>query len=517
MTNVHETVNDGYIELRFPYNETLIQMVKSLPDRTYTDDPNKHWYLPATPFHAKMVRKVFNGPVLLTDPKADHLANFHDWDEPDVDVPDGLLEYQKEGVRFIEKTNGRAFLGDDMGIGKGVQTIAWCHHRRDELERCLIIVPTTGLHHWQSELKEWLGATSQIVASSKEDLVPADFYIMSYAMLRIRQDELVEMDWDLVVFDECTRITNMKAKRTKAAKRIAKGVEHTLMLSGTPFLNKHLEMFYPLHIMDPKAFPNWFYYANRYTMGKASGWTGIMFRDELVNRLSYSMIRRTKEEVKDELPSIRHVVVPMDLEPQDRAEYMEAELEMIRAPNPFSKISETRHALGRAKRGAIVQWAKDFLEDSDEKLVIYVFHIDVMKYVVSKLEDYGATFINGSVSGKVRRERQQSFQNSRYPRVIVINQAASEIINLHKASNILFGEREWVPGTEEQAWSRLHRTGQHNPVTAWFLSATGTMDHDLEAALARKDWEFGEVLPSDEIETTIARGVMDAIRERLDT
>jgi len=97
-----------------------------------------------------------------------------------------LRPYQKEGVRFLfEKCFGRqddnrckvagAFLADDMGLGRTVQTIALMSavlgksqlretdkaaSRRVRFEtpsslKCLVISPASVLHNWWDKLHQW--------------------------------------------------------------------------------------------------------------------------------------------------------------------------------------------------------------------------------------------------------------------------------------------------------------------------------------------------------------------------
>src|SRR4030042_7112516 len=43
-----------------------------------------------------------------------------------------LYPFQKAGVQFIENTNGRTLIADEMGIGKSFQSIAWCQLHPDK-------------------------------------------------------------------------------------------------------------------------------------------------------------------------------------------------------------------------------------------------------------------------------------------------------------------------------------------------------------------------------------------------
>ena len=68
----------------------------------------------------------------------------------------------------------------------------------------------------------------------------------------------------MVVFDECTYLKEAKAKRTKAAILLGKTAKYVIGLSGTPIINRPIEFFNILNLIDPKQFPSWFKFGLRY-------------------------------------------------------------------------------------------------------------------------------------------------------------------------------------------------------------------------------------------------------------
>ena len=61
-------------------------------------------------------------------------------------------------------------------------------------------------------------------------------------------------------------------------------------------------------------------------------------------------------------------------------------------------------------------------------------------------------------------------------------------------------EREWTPAKEEQIEARLHRNGQKNAVTAYYLVAKDTIDEVLDETVRSKRGEFGRVIDTDVIQ-----------------
>jgi SWI/SNF-related matrix-associated actin-dependent regulator 1 of chromatin subfamily A len=79
------------------------------------------------------------------------------------------------------------------------------------------------------------------------------------------------------------------------------------------------------------------------------------------------------------------------------------------------------------------------------------------------------------------------FQEDPECRLIVCSLDAAGIgITLTAASNVAFLEMGWTPATHDQAEDRVHRIGQHNAVTAWYLLAADTIDERIAAVVERK-------------------------------
>jgi SWI/SNF-related matrix-associated actin-dependent regulator 1 of chromatin subfamily A len=387
------------------------------------------------------------------------------------------------------------------------------YRKKDLTSQTLIVAPTNVTYKWQGDIKKWLKADAQVVDTTKTEIGDDPFIIMSYAMMRLRVAELLDKPWSLLLLDECHKVKSYKALQTQAAMKLAKKTRFRLELSGTPFPNRHKELFEPLHIADPVAFPNWYYYMERYTLGKAYNWTGLRNEVELKDRLSYILLRRTKKEVLPELPDIERATLPFKLTGEYLNAYKEAEKEALGVTNVLPAMAKLRRILGEAKRAVSDEWILEFLQGCDEKLVIYAHHLDQVHHYTGVFKDWGVTAIYGAVPPKERFVRSTAFQSRRHPRIIVIDTAAVEGIDLFAASNIWFAERELVPMLEEQAEGRLHRMGQKNAVTAWYPMAIGTIDQYLDQIIRRKREEFKKLMPTDDTQEYISKMLIDAIKQ----
>jgi SNF2 family DNA or RNA helicase len=64
--------------------------------------------------------------------------------------------------------------------------------------------------------------------------------------------------------------------------------------------------------------------------------------------------------------------------------------------------------------------------------------------------------------------------------------AAGVGLNLHVASNVVLAELSWTNAEQTQAIDRVHRIGQTEPVTAWRIIASQTLDAKIAELIDAK-------------------------------
>lgn len=422
-----------------------------------------------------------------------------------------LFPYQVEAVEFIEAAAGRALLCDDMGAGKSVEALCWAASR-DDIKRVLIVAPANVVYKWRREVSSWTDWRSGIIQGYTSRRPRAPVQICSYTVMAHRYQELEREEWDLVIWDECHYLKGppKKTKRVAAAKRIKS--KYMLALSGTPFLNRPIELFNTLDMVEPGRWNLWSY-GSRYCGGMDhidGPFKGVTNVAGLRKMLEGTMIRRLKSELRGQLPPLTRTILPVDI---NTDEYR-AEVRGINKKNALVKVNALYHIIGREKAKVAVEWAHDFFESSEPnaKLVLAAHHLDVIKYLVGELRQYGTTFISGDVGQAERAQRVAAFQGKSRPRVIVINIAGGEGVDLYgtdgtDASTVLFVERQWGPALEGQIEGRLDRIGQGSSVSAYYLSAVGTYDEEM-AALVESKWKtLDDILDMEDIKTEVMNSI----------
>ena len=278
-----------YVQLR----ETYWDKVKELED----------FPIEVTPAQRKQLYKNKRPHLLLKrKPFPEHLDGI-------------LMGYQKEGVRFMERRNGRCLLADDMGLGKTLQvlTFAMMHN----VKRVVIVCTSTLKFNWEEECEKWGFPDVQVLngSPSRKNYIDQSkrLLVLNYDIITRWEHDLKKYKPKMIAFDEAHKIKNNKAKRTKSSKAVAKHCDYVIGMTGTPVENAPFELFNICNMIRPGMF-DWFDYIYRYCDAKKKGKMGASNTRELHKILSKTvMIRRMKKDVLKELPPKKRIYFKMSL------------------------------------------------------------------------------------------------------------------------------------------------------------------------------------------------------------
>jgi len=568
----HATMNwhKRTVKLQFSYPRgddrffKCVAAVKTLVGKKF-DKENKWWTIPLSLESVEQLAKwkfLFDPDLLEWYNKMLVKPDVTD----DIEIPGLQMElypFQKEGVSFIEGRRGRALLGDEMGLGKTAQALAWLQ-LHPELSPVVIVVPASVKLNWAKEIRMWLqpGSYNLFVISGRVDIDDEDYqynyfqqeqagkghsrdiFVINYDIIVNRTEKIeektpagyvissktVEVEgtgWadllkklkpQVVIGDEIHYIKSNTSLRTKAFIKLSRGVKHVLGLSGTPIINRPLEFFNPIKVIEPALFPSFWDFAKKFCGATHNGYgwdfSGATNTDELHDVVTrHIMVRRLKSEVLAELPAKVRSVVPIELD--NRKVYNKANHDIIawiRDNEGAEKadkagMAEVLVAFEKLKQLCVegkmkssIKWIEDFL-DSEQKLVVFATH---KKTVDDLMEHFGnrAVKLDGSVTGQKRQDAVDRFQTDDEIRLFVGNIKAAGIgITLTAASNTCFLELGWTPGEHDQAEDRVHRIGQEaDSVNAYYLLADGTIENDIAHLLDEKRKVLASVLDGKKVD-----------------
>lgn len=423
--------------------------------------------------------------------------------------------FQLAAVRQLHAWDLRGLLALDMGLGKTGATLL-CALRHPEARPVVVVCPAHVKWGWQDQAWKHFGWRTMVLETTKPPSTTAaqtghNLFIINYEILHAWLDWLKEFNPRLVVIDECQKTRNPSTRNSKATRALCRGVPHVIALSGTPLVNRPIELWPTLNILRPDLFPSRWSFGHQFCGARRSpwGWTfnGATRTKELHGLLeSTCMFRRRTEDVLAELPQKRQIVIPVEI--SNRPDYREADrdfLAWLRKHN-ITKLNAAQRAerlvqmthlkrlTGEGKIQAVRDWVEDFLEGSDGKLVLFATHRQVVKEYHNRWKGQ-AVLVDGSTTGRKRQEAVERFQTSKSCRLLVGNlQAAGVGLNLQVAQDVCFAEYGWSPADQLQAEKRVHRIGSDRPVRAWHLVAKDTIEEHILKLNQDKQDVVGRVL-----------------------
>lgn len=419
-------------------------------------------------------------------------------------------KYQLKGVRKINHFDGRALVADEMGLGKTFTSLLWAHEHQDRSFPIVTVCPAHLKWNWQREAAHHFGIRAEVLEGRsppplsqwRRRAIDSELTIINYDILSSWIDHLDYLAPELVILDEIHFIKNRSAKRTKAVNELCHHVPHVIGLSGTPVTNRPSDIYSIVHLLRPDLFPSFWSFADRYCEPRRTRWgweyKGATHLDELHEILNSSMmIRRLKRDVLHELPEKVSTIVPLDI--KSRREYREASsdfLSWLKKKSPSKerrarkaervvKMGYLRRLAAELKIESVSNWIDDFLCNSDESLIVFGIHQNVIRPIYENFKSH-SVFMDGSTSSRKRQAAVDRLQSGKSRLLISNDQAGGTGFNMTRASSVAMVEIPWTPAAINQCIDRSHRLGQKKRVDAYFLVAKDTVEERLCEIVADK-------------------------------
>jgi len=456
-----------------------------------------------------------------------------------------LMNFQKEGVQFLERANFRGIIADDPGLGKTFQFLAPLRIHPEKLLPCLIICKAGLRTQIGKEVFRMTNIPAQVMYASYEK--PAMFkkaiVIVSYdSIWRMKWDDKIFSKFKTVILDECQAIKNSSSNRTQKIKELIK--EHSypniIGASATPIKNRGSEYYQILNMVAPEKFPTESGFQMRWLEFDDKGRPRGVRQDRMEAWKDFTkdiIIRRKKEEVLKDLPPIRRSYRNCDLSEEVEAAYQEQLAGFMKEfenggpgqkavfMNLLAYIARMRHLVGMSKIPDTVEEVDEILLGSEEKVVVFVHHIAVgralMTKVMERCTDAGyawePVWLQGGMDNVQRDETIAAFVDGP-SRVMIASQLASGegVDGLQKVCGYaIMHERQWNPANEEQCEGRFSRIGStKSSILIKYMIAVSTIDEWLTNLIDEKRIDVTATLDGRYVtpdETSLTREMMEII------
>lgn len=488
----------------FRWNATDKVWVSSVS--TQTKNEKIHQYMTDEAIYAVDGEKIKREEAIKASSQASE-------DGIELECPEdkNYLPFQEVGISEAV-SRGNAIIADEMGLGKTIQAIGYINNT--DTNTALIVVPASLKRNWKREVEKWLVKDLTVDVITKKMAVSEYPQIAIVNYESINADEIVKRNWDLLILDEAHKIKNTQAQRTKTIQAIAMNFKNRLALTGTPILNRPVELWSLLELVKaPIAKDGFWKFAFKYcdpSKNKWGGWEfGSSHRDQLQEELRASvLIRRLKKDVLKELPAkVRSVV---ELEPNASAKKLidKVKAELGDVKNPMDAFKQLRqlgedsesesnvfrvmHQISLLKVKQTVEFVNELLETQD-KVVVFCQHQDVVDGIVIGLGDMAVSY-SGAMSEKARDLASDSFQNGDKRVIVATMQSAGVGLTWTAAQTAVFVQLDWTPAMIEQAEDRIHRIGQIGSVNIYYLVYPDTLDAYMGGVMVNKHDVITEIL-----------------------
>jgi SWI/SNF-related matrix-associated actin-dependent regulator 1 of chromatin subfamily A len=498
--------------LRFPKNDKVKDALKETVDGVFWNQDEFWWEFP----REQVVKAVefFGGTSKVyadttvrqwyTEEKRRKakLDEIRVKQDADIDIPGlivNLRPFQKVAVVYGIESGNRWMDADAMGLGKTPTGLAWALVVGG---LTLIVTTASTTLQWIAQAKKFTGKKATLwTTKGREDVGKTQFHVIGYDAVAKNIQALRKMGFNNLICDEATKLKSYKTVRYKAlfGVRSRSAIEQSdwpgldipnvVLLTGTPLLNRPIELFTLLSILDRKRFNNPKHFLNRY--GGSGGYGEARNLGELYQRATELMIRRTKKIVADELPGKEREPVILGLEEAEKRAYDKHVDQLFRqwrvnGRPSAAQMPAIRNYLFDIKFPRLIEMVEESLAN-DNAILVFTIHRPHAEKIAAHF-GANARMIHGGVPIKKREQQKQDvIAGKAKVMVMTIGAGGMGIDGLQEViSDAIFVDRWWVPGDHEQAEDRIYRIGQKNPTMHYYLTVEGTVDEDMAAVLAEK-------------------------------
>ncbi len=446
---------------------------------------------------------------------------------PDVPVPRGLKTtlrpYQRQGLSwlgFLGMHGLGGVLADDMGLGKTVQLLAHVLAERAAKRMqgpVLVVAPKSVLPNWRQEAQRFVPSLRVVAIEGPQrkrlfatEARDADILLTTYPLLNRDVALWQQLPLALAVFDESQLVKNPTTQAARAARALP--AARRLALTGTPLENHLGELWAQFDLVLPgllgprRKFDKGLRLAIEKKADEAS-------RELLRQRIAPFLLRRTKDQVIDDLPPKTIVTRAIALEGKQQELYSSRAARLAKdlttmaneggwqrqrmrvlegllrlrqiCCDPRLLGDESGHNRPSAKLEYLLNMLGELCAEGRRILVFSQFST-MLGLIADALRKQKLPFLMLTGDTEDRESPVRRFQAREVPIFLISLRAGGFGLNLTAADTVIHYDPWWNPAVEAQATDRAHRIGQDKPVFVYRLIAGNTIEERILALQERK-------------------------------
>lgn len=470
-------------------------------------------------------------------------------DKFEFDIPgfkEGIspFDYQKIGIKFASLVSGGMLLGDQMGLGKTIQSIGMGMYLRHQgrCRKVLLVTLASLKFNIPEDIKKFTKESYVVVDGDAEEREvqwnkEAFFYVTNYEVMtedfgegreikdRIDDDEGKRLKnqrkrqdmesrrkrlsrfigtFDLIVLDEAHAIRAHNSKRTEAIKRFLE-VPVRIAMSGTPVDGKLEELHSIMEFVSPGLFPSKSRFIAQHAIcdrfGKVTQYVNL---DKVKERIRPFYLRRLKTDVMKDLPEMTFQNIYCELSDKEKSVYND----LVSGKHKVTEGCEEVVILMRAKQfcdlpsivvdgfkeeGCKLKSFKELIDslvvEGGEKVIIFSQFKQVLTKLTQVIKEMHLNYlvIDGDTDKELRVGYAKRFNEDPDVHVIMGTEAMSTGLNITGSSYVINYDDNWSPAIMGQRAGRAHRYGQKRNVTVINFCVRGTVEEKIRDVLYSKE------------------------------
>lgn len=232
---------------------------------------------------------------------------------------------------------GTMLLALVMGAGKTVVSLAAIEALHDEgdVERCLVVVPASLKYQWLREVAKFTDARAIIISGDAATRAKQWRQSTNYRYVIVNPESLINDQrkighFDAIILDEASYYKNRTVKRTKMIKRIGKTIPFRFALTGQPIENRPEELFSIMEFVDKSVLGDFKTFDEAFIVRNSWG-KPLRYRNlnVLFKAMRECMIRKTQEDIADQLPQIIRTTIPVAFDAKGAATYRRISADLL--------------------------------------------------------------------------------------------------------------------------------------------------------------------------------------------
>jgi SNF2 family DNA or RNA helicase len=414
---------------------------------------------------------------------------------------------QSQQVDFLEwaRTRSRIPLFAEQGTGKTYMYCSWIEHLRTQPN--LVLIDKSYISLLAAEIRQNTDLTAVELLGTKVQKLkllqePAAIYIGNYEIYRTIGRQLWEKGFETIIVDESTAIKDFRSKRARALYRWTRDTFNRMIATGTPFTNSLYDVWGQFKWLDDgETFGSTFMkFRSKYFFQSGFEWQLKSGSKELLRRIIERVsFRVTKEEVLH-LPPQKFKLVPVNLSHKQKIFYNSLlENFMVQIEDQFY---ETRFIVAQLNKllqicgGGFYMKGSSILDRyaikfhsaklSALKILLRKFagkrqtvvwanyHFELQQiYAMCVKNGYKCRLMSENITKSV-----QDFQAGKVEVLVAPLSSGSKMINLTRASAVIYYSRGWSVLKRSQSEARSHRIGSeiHEDILYFDIYCRGTVD-----------------------------------------